>query len=1278
MGASAATSGTSLVSVGNSALYVSGNDEYLSRTPGATGVEEKGTFSGWLYRGKMTADSFYIFTAYVSGTQFFQLYFTSAGKLNCSHYSGGYDWNLSASQFFRDIGWYHIVLGVDTTQAEASERAILYVNGKRVTAFDTETYPSLNFVNDFNTSSVPNLIGSFDTTPTAEYDGYIAELVWIDGTQYAASDFGEFDSSGLFWTPKSSASIKELTFGTNGFYLDNTTNAQTDASGEGNNFTNNNTVTLSTHTPTNSSSLLNHLYATNGNVAYSNGNRTIAANGAVNEMTCATLAIPPNSGKWYFDVSWDTWADAYDDGYIGIALGSLIRAGMSNPTSESNTWNIYMTDPIKIILGDGSAINTTQAFNQIGDIFQVAYDSDTGKLFLGYYDASATAEKWFSGDGTATAGDPSAGSNPTVTLSVADRALPLFPFAGIGGNSGQKFTVNFEEDEFARTAPTGFKALTTTNLAAQTTRTASDTTKYFDTILYEGNGGGQRVGQFQPFDNAFTVAYGGLFNLVATTQDTNNAWLTRSQDAGASQKKFTFSFWFKMSDISLGTNHYLWNDDAAAYSGILFTSDEKLQLTSYLGATQMDVATNRVFHDSSQWYHAVIAVDTAQSEALERVRIYINGVEEAVTVTNQVPQDSTLMSVGDANDISVGAFIASSAPRLPYDGYLAEFVYINNVQLTPSSFGQTDTSTNRWIPKAVSGLTYDATGYYLNFAGATSDLGDDASGNSNDFTNNNNNALRVTDSPTTNYAVFDINNSYASYVTLTNGNRTATNSSSYTAVPLNMSFNMGAGNSKIWYMEFVIDSKNSNQAQFPLFGVAPIDHNFRAVNSYAGSSADSISYRADGTKIISGATSAYGATFVVSDVIGMLITESTGTVTMYKQTSGSGSFASQGELITGLSGEYLVGTLPIDDTSSTTGSAKFTCRIDSADWGNASPPTDAEALSQDNLPSTDQFISAFSWIKNRDATDNHMLFDRVRGVTKDMHSNSATAEVTNLETVQRFLANGVQVGNDVEVNTANESYALWNWMMETTGGGSSNTAGSINTEATLVDTTLGLSISKFDSGSAGDHTIGHGLGVAPEFIIFKDLESANNWGVYHSGAGFADTQDYLLLNSDAAKGDNGANMWGSAFPTSTVFGFTSGQICNVDKDCIAYCFAPSQFISIGAYVGNGNVDGALVPTINSVGIPIQPVFLLYKDIGNTNAWCIVDTKRSPFNVGDDVLFPAGTDVEQTNSINNLDIVTGGLKFRTTYNRSNGSSYNYIYIVIGTPIIDTDGRIIAGK
>ena len=330
------------------------------------------------------------------------------------------------------------------------------------------------------------------------------------------------------------------------------------------------------------------------------------------------------------------------------------------------------------------------------------------------------------------------------------------------------------------------------------------------------------------------------------------------------------------------------------------------------------------------------------------------------------------------------------------------------------------------------------------------------------------------------------------------------------------------------------------------------------------------------------------------------------------------------------------------------------------------------------MPEGESYQTAFSWIKNRDATDSHMLFDRVRGIYNDLHSDAAVSQVTNVNTLQRFLNGGVQVGNDVQVNTASESYVAWNWYMETAGSGTSNTDGSTNTEATLVDTNLGLSISKFDSGASGDHTIGHGLGVVPEFVIFKELESANNWAVYHSGAGFTDTQDFLLLNTTSAKGDNGASIWGAAFPTSTVLGFTSGQICNVNKDCVALCFAPSQFTSIGSYQGNGNANGTFVPTVNSLGVPIQPAWTIVKRTDAANSWGLGDGVRDPFNPVNQYLAADNNAAEASYSTVDKDYVLGGFKARGTSAGLNASGGTYIYMAFGTPIIDVDGRIITGR
>jgi hypothetical protein len=296
------------------------------------------------------------------------------------------------------------------------------------------------------------------------------------------------------------------------------------------------------------------------------------------------------------------------------------------------------------------------------------------------------------------------------------------------------------------------------------------------------------------------------------------------------------------------------------------------------------------------------------------------------------------------------------------------------------------------------------------------------------------------------------------------------------------------------------------------------------------------------------------------------------------------------------------------------------------------------------------------------------LFDRVRGATKDLHSNSTAVEVTNLETVQRFLAGGVQVGNDVEVNTANESYALWNFMIEATGSGSSLTGGDINTTA-LVDTTLGMAVGTY-SGSNSNQTIETGL-TNPKMVMIKRLNATYNWAIWHEGL----TDDYnLFLNTNAAQVDS--DYFDTSQNTSTLFYLLgNSNATSISGGNFVYmAFANSQFISIGTYEGNGNANGTFVPTLNSLGVPIQPVWVLLKSMDHTQSWWIRDTARNPYNVVNKELYPDLTNAEATSA--SMDIVTGGIKQRVS--SDSNSSYTYIYMAIGTPIIDTDGRIIAGR
>ena len=133
----------------------------------------------------------------------------------------------------------------------------------------------------------------------------------------------------------------------------------------------------------------------------------------------------------------------------------------------------------------------------------------------------------------------------------------------------------------------------------------------------------------------------------------------------------------------------------------------------------------------------------------------------------------------------------------------------------------------------------------------------------------------------------------------------------------------------------------------------------------------------------------------------------------------------------------------------------------SSGWEGAAP-TGFSELNQDNLDDTASKITAWAWIKNRDATDSHMLIDRVRGVGVEVHTDGTTTtpETTNTNTVQRFLQRGVQVGNDVQVNTANESYVLWQWLI-----GDSATTGTTNESGSLDSTVIAADAGHFSFGS---------------------------------------------------------------------------------------------------------------------------------------------------------------------------------------------------------------------
>ena len=299
------------------------------------------------------------------------------------------------------------------------------------------------------------------------------------------------------------------------------------------------------------------------------------------------------------------------------------------------------------------------------------------------------------------------------------------------------------------------------------------------------------------------------------------------------------------------------------------------------------------------------------------------------------------------------------------------------------------------------------------------------------------------------------------------------------------------------------------------------------------------------------------------------------------------------------------------------------------------------------------------WIKRRNGSESHALFDVIRAVTKQLASNSGDAEETVATSLTSFDSDGFSLGSYSRVNASSDTYASWNW--KAGGSASSNSDGSI-TSTVSANTTAGFSIVSY-TGTGSVATVGHGLGAVPKMIFFKDRETAVDWGVYAEPIG--NTKEMYLSTNDGAGTNSGA--FNNTTPTSSVFTIgTSSRYNPSSKGVIAYCFADVKgYLKIGSYTGNGNADGTFVYT------GFKPAFILVKDsTGSGNNWFIWDNKRDGYNVVNRYLRPNLANVEGYYEA--IDILSNGFKNRNTSGSANGSQ-TYIYMAFAeSPFVNSKG------
>ncbi len=299
------------------------------------------------------------------------------------------------------------------------------------------------------------------------------------------------------------------------------------------------------------------------------------------------------------------------------------------------------------------------------------------------------------------------------------------------------------------------------------------------------------------------------------------------------------------------------------------------------------------------------------------------------------------------------------------------------------------------------------------------------------------------------------------------------------------------------------------------------------------------------------------------------------------------------------------------------------------------------------------------WIKNRDTTANHHLYDAVRGATKQITTVDGRAESTQTNGLTAFGSDGFTVGYDGDVNNNGSGIASWNWLGAN--GTTSNTDGSI-TSTVSANTTSGFSVVKW-SGTSATGTIGHGLGVAPKAVIVKALGNTEGWYSYWQPLG---NNKQLLLNSTSAEGTT--ILWNNTTPTSSVFSVGNHSAVNGSSDYIAYCFAEKQgYSKFGSYTGNGNANGSFAYT------GFKPAFVFVKRTDGTDNWFINDNKRNPFNEAENPLRPNLNVEEYSGTGYGIDILSNGFKVRTADQGFNASGGNYIFMAFAeAPLVGSNG------
>ena len=782
--------------------------------------------------------------------------------------------------------------------------------------------------------------------------------------------------------------------------------------------------------------------------------------------------------------------------------------------------------------------------------------------------------------------------------------------------------------------------------------------------------------------------------------DDDSAYLNRTFSSEGDLASWTLSTWVKLGNPE--TTLYFMQTDVANGDGIPFyasdgysgvrmeiNSSGQLQIYAstngnapYIGSgtnVRWNATTNAVLRDPSAWYHVVFAVDLDTSPYF---KIYVNG-EQQTFASSSTTDVGVFRPFNRAKRHNVGAYYRTSASNFA-DCYLAEYHFIDGQQLTPNSFGELKSGV--WIPKEVD-VTYGTNGFYLDFANSA-DIGNDVSGEGNDWTSNNFNAYDVVpDSPTLNFATM---NPLQKNGTLAEGNLRASTTDNR---GIGSTMHMTSGK---WYWE-ICPTAGTNWHN----GVieSDFDPSSEGINS---TSAKNGTMYIDGRYYKNGVQQgASGVSTSTGDVIGITFDTSTNEVKWYKNnvyivglTLDSGYTY---QPATGSGGSPTV-VANFGQDSSFAGTKTAQGNSDENGYGDFfyTPPSGFLALCTANLTIPEaidpaqgsspedyfgvdtyagtsatherselNFQPDFVWTKHRNGGSDHQLVDAVRGNTKALRANTADTEDTFTNGILSFDSDGVTLGSNSRYNATSSTYVSWNWNAGgTTTSGTATGNGGSRAYSYRASQDAGVSIVTWTGDGTDAGQVPHGLTDSVDAALVRARNNGVDWHCFFKSGLLSGEGYFLSLNKTDGEGTTsyGRADLNDSSTELTLHAGSNGlrNVNNSGTTYVAYVFKSVEgFSKIGSYSGNNSTDGPFIY------LGFRPALFMVKCKNTTGSWYCYDTTRLNYNV----MGSQGQPIAWNSNVGEdsgadaswyVDALSNGIKIRNNSNFDNGTN-SFIYM-----------------